>query len=110
MYARSTTFHGMPGNIDAGITFIKNEAGPMLDKIEGCRGLSMLVDRETGQCIATSSWENEAAMRASDEPASPDPRSRAGHPRRLHAGGRVGDRRHAPHPSRRVLPSQLAAG
>ena len=66
MYARSTTFHGRSGNLDAGITFVKNEAGPMLDKIEGCRGLSLLVDRETGQCIATSSWESEAAMRDSD--------------------------------------------
>jgi hypothetical protein len=71
VYARSTTFQGMPGNIDAGITFIKSEAGPMLDKIEGCRGLSMLVDRATGHCIATSSWENEAAMRASDEQLGP---------------------------------------
>ena len=71
MYARSTTFHGRPDNIDAGITFINSEAGPMLDKIEGCRGLSMLVDRETGQCIATSSWENEAAMRASDDQLRP---------------------------------------
>ena len=71
MYARSTTFHGRPDNIDAGITFIQNEAGPTLDKIEGCRGLSMLVDRETGQCIATSSWESEAAMRASDEQLRP---------------------------------------
>ena len=35
MYARSTTFHGRPANIDAGIEFVKNEAGPMLDKIEG---------------------------------------------------------------------------
>jgi heme-degrading monooxygenase HmoA len=61
----------MPGNIDAGIAFIKSEAGPMLDKIEGCRGLSMLVDRDTGQCIATSSWESEAAMRASDEQLRP---------------------------------------
>jgi heme-degrading monooxygenase HmoA len=71
VYARSTTFSGMPENLDAGITFIKNEAGPMLDKIEGCRGLSLLVDRETGQCIATSSWEDEAAMRASDEQLRP---------------------------------------
>lgn len=67
MYARSTTFHGMPGNIDAGIAFVKNEAAPMLDRIEGCRGLSLLVDRETGQCIATSSWESEEAMRSSDQ-------------------------------------------
>ena len=71
MYARSTTFHGMTGNVDAGIAFIKNEVGPMLDRIEGCRGLSMLVDRETGQCIVTSSWENEATMRASDEQLRP---------------------------------------
>jgi len=71
VYARSTTFNGMPGSIDAGITFVKSEAAPMLDKIEGCRGVSMLVDRETGQCIVTSSWENEEAMRASDEQLRP---------------------------------------
>lgn len=71
MYARSTTFHGMPGNVDAGITFIKNEAAPMLDGIDGCRGLSMLVDHETGDCIATSSWESEETMRASDEQLRP---------------------------------------
>jgi heme-degrading monooxygenase HmoA len=71
VYARSTTFHGRPDNLDAGIAFVKNEAGPMLDRIEGCRGLSMLVDHETGQCIATSSWQNEAAMRASDEHLRP---------------------------------------
>ena len=71
MYARSTTFHGRPDNIDAGITFIKNEVGPMLDRIEGCRGLSLLADHQTGQCIATSSWENEATMRASDEQVRP---------------------------------------
>jgi quinol monooxygenase YgiN len=71
VYARSSTFHGNPGNIDAGISFVKDEVGPMLDSVEGCRGLSMLVDRETGQCIATSSWEDEAAMRASDDQLRP---------------------------------------
>ena len=60
MYARSTTFHGRPDNTDAGVMFIKNEAAPMLDTIDGCRGLSMLVDNKTGYCIATSSWESEA--------------------------------------------------
>jgi heme-degrading monooxygenase HmoA len=71
VYARSTTFDGRPDNIDAGITFIKDEAAPMLDTLEGCRGLSLLIDRESGQCIATSSWETEAAMRASDEQLLP---------------------------------------
>ena len=71
MHARSTTFNGSPDNIDAGIKFIKDEAAPMLDQLEGCRGLSVLVDRESGQCIATSSWETEEAMRASDEQLLP---------------------------------------
>lgn len=68
MFARSSTFHGKPANIDAGLKFVQDEAGPLLDGTEGCRGLSLLVDRETGYCIATSSWESEEAMRASDEP------------------------------------------
>jgi heme-degrading monooxygenase HmoA len=71
VYARSTRFNGQPGNVDAGIEFMTNEAGPALDRIDGCRGLSMLVDRETGECIATSSWESEEAMRASGEQIGP---------------------------------------
>lgn len=71
MYARSIIFHGRPDNIDAGIDFVENEAGPMLDRIGGCRGRSMLVDREAGRCILTSSWESEAAMLASEEQLRP---------------------------------------
>ncbi|GAB7006137.1 hypothetical protein JCM18899A_36100 [Nocardioides sp. AN3] len=71
MYARSTTFHGRPGSVDAGIAYVKNEVWPMLEKIDGCMGLSMLVDRETGHCIATSSWQSEEAMRASDAELRP---------------------------------------
>lgn len=66
MYARSSTFHGKPANIDAGIRFVEEEAAPLLDSTEGCVGLSLLVDRETGYCIATSAWESEEAMVASD--------------------------------------------
>jgi hypothetical protein len=71
MYARSTTFHGRPENIDAGIKFIKTEAAPVLYRIDGCRGLSMLVDRQTGECIATSSWVSEETMLASDQQLRP---------------------------------------
>jgi len=67
VFARSTTFHGRPENVAAGIRYVQNEAGPMLDKIDGCRGLSLLVDRASGDCIATSSWEDEATMLASGE-------------------------------------------
>lgn len=71
MYARSTTFQGRPENIDAGIKFVKTEAAPMLNQIDGCRGLSLLVDRQTGECIATSSWDSEEKMLASDKPLRP---------------------------------------
>ena len=71
MYARSTTFHGKPESIDAGIKFIKTEVAPVLYEVDGCRGLSLLVDRQTGESIATSSWESEQAMLASDKQLRP---------------------------------------
>lgn len=66
MFARSTTVTGDPTAMDAAIAYVRDDVMPMLLAVEGCTGLSMLVDREGGQCIATSSWEDEAMMRASD--------------------------------------------
>jgi heme-degrading monooxygenase HmoA len=71
VYARSTTFRGRPDNVDAGIAFVKDEAWPVIERMEGCRGLSLLVDRDSGHCIATSSWETEEAMHASNAELRP---------------------------------------
>ena len=65
MFARSTTITGDPGNVDAGITYVRNEVMPAVTGMDGCIGLSMLVNRDTGRCIATSSWSSEEAMKAS---------------------------------------------
>ena len=37
--------------------------------MDGCIGMSLMVDRNSGRCIATTAWENEEAMRASADRA-----------------------------------------
>ena len=77
MYARSTTIAARPSSIDDGIAYVRDEVMPALKAMDGYVGLSLLVDRETGQCIATSAWETEEAVRTSTERAAPL-RDRAG--------------------------------
>lgn len=71
VYARSTTLSASPEMIDSGIAHVRDEVLPALNQIDGCIGLSMLVDRQTGRCIATSAWESEEAMRAAASEVAP---------------------------------------
>jgi hypothetical protein len=71
VYARSTTVRAQLSSIDAGIAHVRDTVMPALQGIEGCIGVSLLVDRESGRCIATSAWQSEEAMRASAEAVRP---------------------------------------
>ncbi len=82
MYARSTTIQAQPTSIDEGIAYVRDEVMPALKAMDGYVGLSLLVDRGSGQCIATSAWETEEALRTSTELAAPL-RDQAG----MHFGG-----------------------
>ena len=67
MYARSTTIQAQPSSIDAGIAHVRDTVMSALEGVNGYTGLSLLVDRSSGRCIATSAWQSEEAMRASAE-------------------------------------------
>jgi heme-degrading monooxygenase HmoA len=71
VYARSTTIQAQPASIDAGIAHVRDEVLPALQQLDGFVGLSMMVDRESGRCIATSAWQSQDAMRASADRVEP---------------------------------------
>jgi len=71
VHARSTTIQAQSASIDAGVANVRDEVLPALTQLEGFIGLSMLVDRETGRCVATSAWQSEDAMRASANRVAP---------------------------------------
>ena len=65
MYARSTTVRGNPQAMDDGIDFVRDTVMPAVRQMDGCIGLSMLADRDSGRCIVTTSWADADAMNAS---------------------------------------------
>ena len=71
MYARSTTIHGEPASVDEGIAFVRGTTMPTLRQMDGCVGLSMLVDRGSGRSVVTTSWRDEEALRASRDHVGP---------------------------------------
>ena len=71
MYARSTTVRGNPQAMDEGIAYVRDEVMPAVQMMDGCIGLSMLVDREAGRCIATTSWADAETMHRSADSVMP---------------------------------------
>lgn len=70
MYARSSTIQAHPSFIDEGITHVRDVVMPGLADMPGCVGMSMLIDRDDGRCIITSSWRDEDTLRASESRAT----------------------------------------
>jgi heme-degrading monooxygenase HmoA len=68
MHARVTTLDGTPGDIDSGVANFETNVLPFAR--EQGEGAILLVDRESGKAISITLWEDEAALRASDEAAN----------------------------------------
>ena len=71
MYARTTLIHAEPARIDEGLAYVRGHVLPAITTMDGCVGMSMLVDRRSGRCIGTTAWESEDAMSASAEIVRP---------------------------------------
>jgi quinol monooxygenase YgiN len=71
VFARTTTIQADRSKVEDGIARVRDQVFPAVTAIDGCVGMSLLVDREAGRCIATTAWESEAAMQASAEGVKP---------------------------------------
>ena len=67
MHARSTTVQVHPSSIDAQVAHVRDDVMPALLATDGYVGLSMLVNRVSGRCIAASAWQCEEAMHATED-------------------------------------------
>jgi hypothetical protein len=71
MHIRTTEFRGDPSMIDGGLRLVREEIFPAVSAMDGSIGMSMLVDRQSGRCIATTAWSSEDAMLASADAVQP---------------------------------------
>ena len=67
MYARSSTVRGNPETVDDGMSYVRDKVMPAVQQMDGCVGLSMLADRESGRCIVTTAWADADALHRSAE-------------------------------------------
>jgi len=57
--------------IESGIAHVQDVVMPQVRAMDGCVGLSMVADRISGQCIVTTAWRDDAAMRATADTVVP---------------------------------------
>ena len=67
MFVRTTEVQADPAKVDDGIAVVRDEIFPAVSGMDGCVGMSLLVNRDSGRCVATTAWQSEDAMRTSAE-------------------------------------------
>ena len=76
MHARVTVLEGSAERLDDVVDQVESEVLPLLRQQSGFKGFTVLGDRSSGRVIATSYWNSEGDMQASEDAVS-DSRERA---------------------------------
>jgi quinol monooxygenase YgiN len=69
VFARTITIDARPESVEDGLRYVRDEVFEAITSMPGCVGMSMVTDRESGRCIATTAWESQDTMRASEQSA-----------------------------------------
>ena len=67
MFARVSTFEGLPEQVDELVHIALEKVLPQLKRYDGFNGALALADRGSGKVLTVLLWESEEAMRASEE-------------------------------------------
>ena len=67
MNARTGRVSFSPTKADDVVNHVRENIVPKYEEREGFKGFTLLMDRSSGQGIGISFWEDEEAMRATDE-------------------------------------------
>ena len=70
MHARITTIEGLPDKLDDATRHVRENTLPQLRQMDGFQGFVALGDRQSGRLLGVAFWENEEALRATEEAAS----------------------------------------
>jgi heme-degrading monooxygenase HmoA len=68
MYARVSTYEGTSESVERSLAQ-GDELVPLVRGMQGSRGVLLLVDRDSGREVSITLWEDEDAMRASEQAA-----------------------------------------
>ena len=70
MYARLTTIEGAPDKMDEATRHVQEQTLPQLQQMDGFKGFVALGDRNSGKLLGLAFWEDEEALRATEQEVS----------------------------------------
>lgn len=67
MHARLVTIQGDPSKVDDAVDRVRSDVMPVLQGVDGFKGFTLMVDRESGTMVGTSYFESREALHASEQ-------------------------------------------